>query len=106
MPTRYSFADLQVITENFNKSIGGGGFGTVFEGTLNDGTKVAVKHLHGFNQIKKSFLAEVETIGFCAQNSHRLLVYQYMSNGSLDKWIFHKTNELTLDWHLRKKDHS
>ena len=32
-----------------------------------------------------------------------LLVYEYMSNGSLDKWIFHKTNGFTLDWHKRKK---
>ncbi|XP_050248734.1 G-type lectin S-receptor-like serine/threonine-protein kinase SD2-5 [Quercus robur] len=115
MPTRYSFTDLQVMTENFKKNIGGGGFGTVFEGTLIDGTKVAVKRLHGINQIKKSFLAEVETIGsihhfnlvkligFCAQSSHRLLVYLYMSNGSLDKWIFHKTDGFTLDWHKRKK---
>ncbi|KAL4620637.1 hypothetical protein ACB092_06G170000 [Castanea dentata] len=115
MPTRYSFADLQVMTENFKKNIGGGGFGTVFEGTLIDGTRVAVKRLHGFSQIKKSFLAEVETIGsihhfnlvkltgFCAQSSHRLLVYTYMSNGSLDKWIFHKTEGFTLDWHKRKK---
>ena len=63
MSTRYSFADLQVMTENFKKNIRGGGFGTVFEGTLIDGTRVAVKCLHGFSQIKKSFLAEVETIG-------------------------------------------
>ena len=63
IPTRYSFIDLQVMTENFKINIEGGGFGTVFEGTLIDGTRVAVKCLHGFSQIKKSFLAEVETIG-------------------------------------------
>ncbi|XP_050271300.1 G-type lectin S-receptor-like serine/threonine-protein kinase SD2-5 isoform X1 [Quercus robur] len=115
MPTRYSYDDLQAITENFNKEIGGGGFGTVFEGTLPDGTKVAVKRLNGFSQIKKSFLAEVETIGsihhinlvrligFCAEKYHRLLVYEYMSNGSLDRWIFHKNPEMLLDWKLRKK---
>ena len=115
MPTRYSFEDLQAMTKNFNKKLGGGGFGTVFEGTLIDGTKVAVKHLNGINQIKNSFLAEVETIGsihhfnlvrligFCAQRSHRLLVYEYLSNGSLDKWIFHKTLEFNLDWQRRKK---
>ncbi|XP_050271299.1 G-type lectin S-receptor-like serine/threonine-protein kinase SD2-5 isoform X2 [Quercus robur] len=115
MPTRYSYDDLQAITENFNKELGRGGFGTVFEGTLPDGTKVAVKHLDGFSQIKKSFLAEVETIGsihhinlvrligFCAEKYHRLLVYEYMSNGSLDRWIFHKNPEILLDWKLRKK---
>ncbi|KAK4603742.1 hypothetical protein RGQ29_012308, partial [Quercus rubra] len=115
MPTRYSYDDLQAITENFNKELGEGGFGTVFEGILPDGTKVAVKRLDGFSQIKKSFLAEVETIGslhhinlvrligFCAEKYHRLLVYEYMSNGSLDRWIFHKNLEMLLDWKLRKK---
>ena len=115
MPTRYSYDDLQAITENFNKELGRGGFGTVFEGTLRDGTKVAVKRLDGFSQIKKSFLAEVETIGsihhinlvrligFCAEKYHRLLIYEYMSNGSLDRWVFHKNPEMLLDWKLRKK---
>ncbi|XP_023902323.1 G-type lectin S-receptor-like serine/threonine-protein kinase SD2-5 [Quercus suber] len=115
MPTRYSYDDLQVITNNFSKELGGGGFGTVFEGTQIDNTKVAVKRLDGFNQINKSFLAEVETIGsihhfnlvrligFCAEKSHRLLVYDYMSNGSLDKWVFHKNPKMLLDWQHRKK---
>nr|POE83602.1 g-type lectin s-receptor-like serine/threonine-protein kinase sd2-5 [Quercus suber] len=115
MPTRYSYDDLQAITENFNKELGVGGFGTVFEGTLPNGTKVAVKRLDGFSQIKKSFLAEVETIGsihhinlvrligFCAEKYHMLLVYEYMSNGSLDRWIFHKNPEMLLDWQHRKK---
>jgi serine/threonine protein kinase len=74
-----------------------------------------VKRLDGFSQIKKSFLAEVETIGnihhfnlvrlirFCAEKSHRLLVYEYMSNGSLDRWVFHKNPDKLLDWEHRKK---
>ena len=53
MPTRYSFENLQAMTKNFNKKLGGGGFGTVFEGALIDGTKIVVKHLNGINQIKK-----------------------------------------------------
>ena len=97
MPTRYSYDDLQAITKQFNTELGHGGFGTVFKGTLFDGTTVAVKCLDGFSQIKKSFLVEVETIGsvhhfnlvrlieFCAEKYHWLLVYEYMSNGSLDK---------------------
>jgi len=39
MPTRYAYEDLQAITKNFNKELGRGGFGTIFEGTLPDGTK-------------------------------------------------------------------
>ncbi|KAL4645324.1 hypothetical protein ACB092_02G227600 [Castanea dentata] len=82
--TRYSYVDLQAITKNFNNKLGEGGFGTVFEATLINNTKVAVKRLDGFSQIKKSFLAEVKTIGnihhfnlvrligFCVEKSHRL----------------------------------
>nr|XP_024928530.2 G-type lectin S-receptor-like serine/threonine-protein kinase SD2-5 [Ziziphus jujuba var. spinosa]XP_048328196.1 G-type lectin S-receptor-like serine/threonine-protein kinase SD2-5 [Ziziphus jujuba var. spinosa] len=115
MPERFSFEDLKAMTQNFHNKLGEGGFGTVFEGTLSNGMKVAVKRLDGSRQIKKSFLAEVATIGsihhvnlvrmigFCAEKSDRLLVYQYMPNGSLDKWIFHKTYGLLLSWQQRKK---
>ncbi|KAF7142135.1 hypothetical protein RHSIM_Rhsim06G0123600 [Rhododendron simsii] len=115
MPTRFSYGDLKTATNDFNNKLGEGGFGSVFLGTLNDGTKVAVKRLDGSSQIKKSFLAEVQTIGsihhvnlvrligFCAENSNRLLVYEYMSNGSLDRWIFKRHQELTLGWESRRK---
>ncbi|RVW28209.1 G-type lectin S-receptor-like serine/threonine-protein kinase SD2-5 [Vitis vinifera] len=63
MPTRFSFEDLKAITENFSCKLGEGGFGSVFQGTLSNGIKVAVKNLEGLGQVKKSFLAEVETIG-------------------------------------------
>ncbi|KAF8006161.1 hypothetical protein BT93_K0466 [Corymbia citriodora subsp. variegata] len=115
MSNRFTYDDLKTITNEFGKKLGEGGFGSVFEGTLSNGTKVAVKRLDGFGQVKKSFLAKIETIGsihhvnlvrlvgFCAEKSHRLLVYECMSNGSLDKWIFHKSNECILDWQQRKK---
>ncbi|XP_048138061.1 G-type lectin S-receptor-like serine/threonine-protein kinase SD2-5 [Rhodamnia argentea] len=115
MPTRFTYEDLKAITDDFSKKLGEGGFGSVFEGTLIDGMKVAVKCLDGFREVKKSFLAEVETIGsihhinlvrlvgFCAEKSHRLLIYEYMSNGSLDRWIFRKSNECILYWQQRKK---
>ncbi|XP_010657072.1 G-type lectin S-receptor-like serine/threonine-protein kinase SD2-5 [Vitis vinifera] len=115
MPTRFSFQDLKSTTQNFSCKLGEGGFGSVYEGTLSNGAKVAVKHLEGLAQVKKSFSAEVETIGsihhvnlvrligFCAEKSHRLLVYEYMCNGSLDKWIFHKNQHLSLGWESRRK---
>ncbi|THG16929.1 G-type lectin S-receptor-like serine/threonine-protein kinase SD2-5 [Camellia sinensis] len=115
MPIRFSYKDLRAMTCNFNNKLGEGGFGSVFQGKLSDGTKIAVKCLNGFGHVKKSFLAEVETIGsihhvnlvrligFCAEKSHRLLVYEYMSNGSLDTWIFHRHQDLTLGWQSRKK---
>ncbi|XP_058219460.1 G-type lectin S-receptor-like serine/threonine-protein kinase SD2-5 [Rhododendron vialii] len=114
--TRFSYEDLKSATENFSKKLGQGGFGSVFEGTLGNGTKVAVKRLNGIGQVKKSSLAEVKTIGnihhvnlvrligYCAEKSKRLLVYEYMCNGSLDKWIFRKNEELlSLEWPLRRK---
>ncbi|KAL3509052.1 hypothetical protein ACH5RR_028453 [Cinchona calisaya] len=115
MPTRFSFEDLKTATENFGKKLGEGGFGSVFEGSLKDGTKIAVKCLDGIGQVKKSFLAEVETIGnihhvslvrlvgFCAEKSHRHLVYEYMTNGSLEKWIYRGSQEFVLDWKCRRK---
>ncbi|KAL3743927.1 hypothetical protein ACJRO7_013216 [Eucalyptus globulus] len=115
MPTRYTYEDLKAITNDFSKKLGEGGFSSVFEGTLIDGTKVAVKHLVGFGQVKKSFLAEVEAVGsihhlnlvrlmgFCADKSHMLLVYEYMLNGSLDRWIFHESNKSVLNWQQRRK---
>ncbi|XP_060190310.1 G-type lectin S-receptor-like serine/threonine-protein kinase SD2-5 [Lycium barbarum] len=115
MPTRFSYEELTVMTENFRKKLGEGGFGSVFEGIMTDDTKIAVKLLQSFSNMKKSFLAEVATIGsiqhvnlvrlvgFCAEKSHRLLVYEYMANGSLDRWIFHGKQEQSLTWNVRKK---
>ncbi|KAA8525003.1 hypothetical protein F0562_011359 [Nyssa sinensis] len=115
MLARFSNEELKAMTVNFSSKLGDGGFGSVFEGTLSNGTKVAVKHLDGLAQVKKSFLAEVETIGsihhvnlvrligFCAEKSNRFLVYEYMSNSSLDKWIFHRNRELSLGWDSRRK---
>ncbi|CAH9147600.1 unnamed protein product [Cuscuta epithymum] len=115
MPTRFSFDDLKTATQNFSLKLGEGGFGSVFQGSLKDGTKVAVKWLDGIGQVKKSFLAEVETmgnihhvnlvrlVGFCAENSHRLLVYEYMVNGSLEKWIYKGSQEPSVDWNCRRK---
>ncbi|KAK2993361.1 hypothetical protein RJ640_007628 [Escallonia rubra] len=117
LPKRFSYEDLKSATQNFdvNKRLGGGGFGSVFEGTLLDGTRVAVKRLDRLGQGRKEFLAEVQTmgnihhinlvklLGFCAERSHRLLVYEYMSSGSLDKWIFHRTSEDALEWGIKKK---
>ncbi|XP_071729200.1 G-type lectin S-receptor-like serine/threonine-protein kinase SD2-5 [Rutidosis leptorrhynchoides] len=115
MPTRFSYAELKTATENFSKKLGQGGFGSVFEGTLEDGSKIAVKCLEGIGHVNKSFLAEVESIGsihhvnlvrlrgFGARESERFLVYDFMSNGSLDRWIYHGDREHVLEWERRKK---
>lgn len=115
MPARFSYKELNAATMDFSTKLGSGGFGSVFKGTLLDGRHVAVKKLEGFGYLKDSFLAELKTIGnthhvnlvrlvgFCAEKTHRLLVYEYMANGSLDRWIFYKKNGLVLKWQQRKK---
>ncbi|PHU23279.1 hypothetical protein BC332_08386 [Capsicum chinense] len=62
MPTRSSYDDLKVAMENFTKKLDEGGFGSIFEGCLEDSTKIAVKCLDGIGQAKKSFLAEKKII--------------------------------------------
>ncbi|MQL94768.1 hypothetical protein Taro_027416, partial [Colocasia esculenta] len=117
-PLNFTYQELQAATSNFSQTLGTGGFGTVYKGSLGDGTLVAVKKLekmlpHG----EREFITEVTTIGsmhhmnlvrlcgFCSEGSHRLLVYEYMSNGSLDQWIFpsrwNPGSSRLLDWRTR-----
>ncbi|MBA0748789.1 hypothetical protein Gogos_002778 [Gossypium gossypioides] len=115
MPTRFSYQELKNVTNNFSNKLGEGGFGSVFHGTLPSGSQVAVKHLVGFGPVNKSFIAEVQTIGsihhfnlvslvgFCAEKFNNLLVYEYLVNGSLDRWIFNQNQKLALGWQIRKK---
>ncbi|GMN67756.1 hypothetical protein TIFTF001_036821 [Ficus carica] len=115
MPSRFSYEELEIATENFKETLGSGGFGSVYKGVLTDGTGIAVKRLNKMSQGMREFLAEVETIGslhhfnlvrlagFCAEKSRRLLVYEYMTNGSLDSWIFSRDQTHYLDWQTRKK---
>ncbi|KAK3219933.1 hypothetical protein Dsin_013903 [Dipteronia sinensis] len=115
-PMNFTYRDLQLRTSNFSQLLGTGGFGSVYKGSLSDGTFVAVKKLdrvlpHG----EKEFITEVNTIGsmhhmnlvrlrgYCSEGSQRLLVYEFMKNGSLDKWIFPTNNcrDRLLDWPTR-----
>lgn len=109
----FSFAQIKKITKNFSEKLGEGGFGCDFKGTMPVSTMVAVKRLKGFVQGDKQFRAEVQTIGmiqhtnlvrllgFCAGEDRRLLVYEYMVNGSLNSHLFcsssAKFNTLILD---------
>lgn len=114
MPVRFSYNELSQATRNFLTKVGQGGFGSVYQGVLPDGTRLAVKKLEGVGQGKKEFRAEVSTIGsihhlhlvklkgFCVEGAHRLLVYEFMSNGSLNRWIFKSDGQgASLDWNMR-----
>lgn len=99
-PKRFSYADLKDATKNFSNSIGKGGFGDVYRGELNDHRIVAVKCLKNVAGGDAEFWAEVTIIarmhhlnlvrlwGFCAEKGQRILVYEYVPNGSLDKFLF------------------
>lgn len=115
MPTRFSYKELEVATHGFKEQLGHGGFGVVYKGVLPDGRAIAVKKLEGALQGHKEFHAEVAALGsihhwhlvqlygFCAEHVDRLLVYEYMTNGSLAQWLFsppHSSNPI-LDWDTR-----
>ncbi|XP_058100391.1 rust resistance kinase Lr10-like [Magnolia sinica] len=99
-PTRYTYADIKRMTKQFKRKLGRGGFGSVFKGKLRNGTLVAVKVLEKYKGNGEDFINEVSTIGkihhinvvsllgFCAEGSNRALVYEFMPNRSLDKFIF------------------
>ncbi|PON92115.1 S-receptor-like serine/threonine-protein kinase [Trema orientale] len=108
----FSYKELHQITRGFSEKIGHGGFGTVFQGKLSDSTTlVAVKRLERPGSGEKEFRAEVCTIGniqhvnlvrlrgFCSEDSHRLLVYDYMPNGSLSVYL--RKEGPNLSWDLR-----
>uniref|UniRef100_A0A0E0JDT8 Protein kinase domain-containing protein n=1 Tax=Oryza punctata TaxID=4537 RepID=A0A0E0JDT8_ORYPU len=99
-PRRFRYSELKKITKSFSQRLGEGGYGTVFSGALTDGRAVAVKFLHHSKPNGEEFLNEVISIGrtshvnivsllgFCLEGSKRALVYEYMPNGSLDKYIY------------------
>ena len=118
-PQKFLLKGLRKATGNFNhkNKLGKGGFGTVYKGLLAN-KEVAVKRISkNSSQGKQEFIAEVTTIGslhhknlvrligWCYERRELLLVYEFMPNGSLDKFIFGDEKlgmeEPTLTWEKR-----
>ncbi|CAL9205149.1 G-type lectin S-receptor-like serine/threonine-protein kinase At5g35370 [Musa acuminata AAA Group] len=112
LPTRYTYAELEAATDNFQTRIGSGGFGSVYKGQLQDKSFVAVKKINAVSvQGRREFCTEIAVIGnihhvnlvrlrgFCAQGQSRLLVYEYMNRFSLDRALF--GHSLVLEWRER-----
>lgn len=99
----FTYKELEDATDGFKFELGKGAFSTVYKGVLksDSGRLVAVKRLEKVVQgNNKEFKAEVSTIGktnhknlvkllgFCDEDAHQLLVYEFMENGSLEHFLF------------------
>ncbi|KAL2976636.1 hypothetical protein AAZX31_13G020000 [Glycine max] len=110
MPIGYSYKEIKKMARGFKEKLGGGGYGFVFKGKLRSGPSVAIKMLHKAKGNGQDFISEIATIGrihhqnvvqligYCVEGSKRALVYEFMPNGSLDKFIFPKDGNIHLTY--------
>lgn len=107
---KYTYADIKKMTNGFSKKLGEGGYGVVYKGKLSDDRFVAVKSLKQSKGNGEDFINEVMSIGttnhvnvvtllgFCFEGNKRALIYEFMSNGSLDKFTYNCAREVSLPW--------
>ncbi|XP_047155898.1 PR5-like receptor kinase [Vigna umbellata] len=109
---RYKFSEVKKMTNSFKVKLGQGGFGTVYKGKLHTGSPVAVKLLKASKRNGEEFINEVASIsrtshvnivslvGFCLEGPKKALIYEFMANGSLDKFIYNRgpENIVSLTW--------
>ncbi|XP_065618054.1 L-type lectin-domain containing receptor kinase IV.1 [Quercus suber] len=115
-PHRFKYKDLYIATKGFRDKelLGSGGFGKVYKGALTTSKiEIAEKKVsHESRQGMREFVAEIVSIGrlrhrnlvpllgYCRRKGELLWVYDYMSNGSLDKYLFDQP-QVTLSWSQR-----
>ncbi|XP_022859320.1 L-type lectin-domain containing receptor kinase IX.1-like [Olea europaea var. sylvestris] len=117
VPKKFTYKELSKATRNFSKEnlLGTGGFGSVYKGVFTNSdypSPIAVKKINATStQGEREYLAEISTIGrlrhknlvqlqgWCHDREQLLLVYEYMPNGSLDRYI----GKEFLDWKIRYK---
>ncbi|KAK1428348.1 hypothetical protein QVD17_17181 [Tagetes erecta] len=115
---RYKFGTIKAATNDFsdNNKLGEGGFGSVYKGYLQNGQVIAVKRLsndsrQGEIEFKNEVMLVaklqhrnlVRFLGFSLEGTERLLIYEFILNGSLDHYIFDPTKSVLLDWNTRKR---
>ncbi|XP_073119907.1 uncharacterized protein [Henckelia pumila] len=108
-PKRYKYSEIKKITNSFSEKLGTGGYGKVYKGILPSGHLVAVKILKETGSTGEDFINEVASIsktshvnvvkllGFCYEGNKRALVYEFMPNKSLDKFICNSGSRATGD---------
>nr|XP_043616248.1 rust resistance kinase Lr10-like [Erigeron canadensis] len=98
-PKRFKYSEIKKMTNSFLEKLGQGSYGSVYKGKLPDGELVAVKLLSKGTGEGEDFINEVASIGrtshvnivtligFCIEGKQRALMYEFMPNGSLDKFL-------------------
>ena len=112
---QYSFSEIKKMTNSFKDKLGHGGYGSVYKGQLLDGRLVAVKviiseskgsgeeFINEVASISRTSLVNIVTLlGYCYQATKRALVYEFISNGSLEKFIYNQGSPMK-NCHLERK---
>ncbi|CDY32376.1 BnaA03g60620D [Brassica napus] len=115
LPT-FSFNSVASATGDFSEEnkLGQGGFGTVYKGQFSGGREMAVKRLsgkskQGLEEFKNEILLIaklqhrnlVRLLGCCIENDEKILIYEYMPNNSLDRFLFDESKRMSLEWRKR-----
>ncbi|EOA28573.1 hypothetical protein CARUB_v10024790mg [Capsella rubella] len=113
---RFTYSEVVTLTDNFERVLGEGGFGVVYHGSLSGTQPIAVKLLSPSSvQGYKEFKAEVELllrvhhvnlvslVGYCDEESHLALLYEYAPNGDLKQHLSGERGGSALKWSSRLK---
>ncbi|KAF8082451.1 hypothetical protein N665_0825s0013 [Sinapis alba] len=114
---RFDFDMISMATMDFSpeNKLGQGGFGSVYKGILQNGKEIAVKRLTRGLEGGVEFRNEVslltrlqhknlvKLLGFCNERDEEILVYEFVPNSSLDRFIFDEEKRSLLTWEMRFK---
>ncbi|XP_057246962.1 cysteine-rich receptor-like protein kinase 44 isoform X2 [Beta vulgaris subsp. vulgaris] len=115
---KFGLTTLRKATNDFSadKKLGEGGFGEVYKGKLENGPDIAIKRLsinskQGIGEFKTEVVLVaklqhrnlVKLLGFCLSRKEKILVYEFLPNSSLDRFLLDPTKRASLNWRTRLK---